>query len=381
MLQEIQILNQSSKSTVTLMWDTEEKRNVVVKELAGEHPVYDKLKELRHPYLPRIYSTEQKEGVLCVTEEYIDGAALGDISLSERELSRAFLELCCVLEFLHGEGIVHRDIKPDNILLAPDGHIRLIDFDAAREPKEGDIQDTCLLGTRGYAPPEQYGFSQTDARADFYALGATFRQLLGPIARKGRWKRILRKCTAIDPDDRYRSAGQIRRTIYRGRILRWIIRPICLIVIIMFVALSVSIFTTPSPRFAVLSLFGMADTEVWQEDEISEDVLRKAVEDGSAPLMYEYAGSKALEVYYLLREIYPDLLIVYSGYMDQEGALVYGCIEATYSIRAGAYFFDGFDGVVCVRQDGIVMNVKTEEYDKYAPAVMAIYEVIQQMPK
>ena len=62
------------------------------------------------------------------------------------------------------------------------------------------------LGTRGYAPPEQFGFAQTDARADLYALGATFRQLLGPVARKGRWRHILRRCTALDPKDRYASA-------------------------------------------------------------------------------------------------------------------------------------------------------------------------------
>ena len=91
-------------------------------------------------------------------------------------------ELCEVLVFLHGYGIIHRDIKPSNLLLAPDGHIRLIDFDAAREGKPSADNDTRLLGTRGYAPPEQYGFAQTDSRADIYAAGVTMKQLLGKQA-------------------------------------------------------------------------------------------------------------------------------------------------------------------------------------------------------
>ena len=263
MLQEIQVLHRSEKSTVVLMLDTQTGGRVVRKELAGEHTAYDKLRELSHPYLPRILSVEHRQGETLVTEEYVEGAALGNISLSERALTKAFLELCQVLEFLHSHGILHRDIKPDNILLAADGHIRLIDFDAAREPKEGEEQDTRLLGTRGYAPPEQYGFAQTDARADFYALGATFRQLLGPVARKGRWRRILRKCTALDPKDRYASAGQIRRAVYRGRILRWGVRPACLMLCGLFAALVISVFADPSSRLAVLSLFGGADTQVW----------------------------------------------------------------------------------------------------------------------
>lgn len=165
LLQAIQNLHQSDKSAVTLMLDTETGRKVVVKELAGTHLVYEKLQKLRHPYLPRVLSVVQADGKTCVTEEYIEGVSLGQASLSERALARAFLELCGALEFLHKHGILHRDIKPEHILLDPGGHIRLIDFDAAREPKDGEEQDTRLLGTRGYAPPEQYGFSQTDRRA------------------------------------------------------------------------------------------------------------------------------------------------------------------------------------------------------------------------
>lgn len=381
MLQEIQILHQSDKSKVTLMLDTEMGGRVVAKELNGAHPVYEKLLELRHPYLPRVLSVVQTAEKTHVTEEYIEGVSLKRASLSERALARAFSELCQVLEFLHGHGILHRDIKPEHILLAPDGHIRLIDFDAAREPKADEVQDTRLLGTRGYAPPEQFGFAQTDARADLYALGATFRQLLGPVARKGRWRHILRRCTALDPKDRYASAGQIRRAVYRGRVFRWAVRPACAVLLALLLFVSGAVLANTSSRLALFSVLGLADTQVWQEEQIDLAALRQAVENGTAPLMYEYSGPDALIAYDRLREQYPDLLILYSGYMDQEGAMVFGCVESTFLIRYGAYTFEGLHSVVKVYPNGRIEPVTTADYDGCAPAVIALYETIDAMPR
>lgn len=381
LLQTVELLHQSDKSTVALVIDTETGKKVVRKELSGRHLIYSKLQTIYHPYLPNILSVRLENGKTIVTEEYIEGASLGRISLSERGLTRAFLELCQVLEFLHGHGILHRDIKPDNILLAPDGHIRLIDFDAAREPKANEAQDTRLLGTRGYAPPEQFGFAQTDARADLYALGATFRQLLGPVARKGRWRHILRRCTALDPKDRYASAGQIRRAVYRGRVFRWAVRPACAVLLTLLLFVSGAVLANTSSRLALFSVLGLADTQVWQEEQIDLAALRQAVENGTAPLMYEYSGPDALIAYDRLRELYPDLLILYSGYMDQEGAMVFGCVESTFLIRYGAYTFEGLHSVVKVTPNGRIEPVTTADYDDYAPAIVALYETIDAMPR
>ena len=381
LLQTVELLHQSDKSTVALVIDTETGKKVVRKELSGRHLIYSKLQTIYHPYLPNILSVRLENGKTIVTEEYIEGASLGRISLSERGLTRAFLELCQVLEFLHGHGILHRDIKPDNILLAPDGHIRLIDFDAAREPKANEAQDTRLLGTRGYAPPEQFGFAQTDARADLYALGATFRQLLGPVARKGRWRHILRRCTALDPKDRYASAGQIRRAVYRGRVFRWAVRPACAVLLALLLFVSGAVLANTSSRLALFSVLGLADTQVWQEEQIDLAALRQAVENGTAPLMYEYSGPDALIAYDRLRELYPDLLILYSGYMDQEGAMVFGCVESTFLIRYGAYTFEGLHSVVKVTPNGRIEPVTTADYDDYAPAIVALYETIDAMPR
>lgn len=381
LLQTVELLHQSDKSTVALVIDTETGKKVVRKELSGRHLIYSKLQTIYHPYLPNILSVRLENGKTIVTEEYIEGASLGRISLSERGLTRAFLELCQVLEFLHGHGILHRDIKPDNILLAPDGHIRLIDFDAAREPKANEAQDTRLLGTRGYAPPEQFGFSQTDARADIYALGATFRQLLGPVARKGRWRHILRRCTALDPKDRYASAGQIRRAVYRGRVFRWAVRPACAVLLALLLFVSGAVLANTSSRLALFSVLGLADTQVWQEEQIDLAALRQAVENGTAPLMYEYSGPDALIAYDRLREQYPDLLILYSGYMDREGAMVFGCVESTFLIRYGTYTFEGLHSVVKVTPNGRIEPVTTADYDGCAPAVIALYETIDAMPR
>lgn len=381
LLQTVELLHQSDKSTVALVIDTETGKKVVRKELSGRHLIYSKLQTIYHPYLPNILSVRLENGKTIVTEEYIEGASLGRISLSERGLTRAFLELCQVLEFLHGHGILHRDIKPDNILLAPDGHIRLIDFDAAREPKANEAQDTRLLGTRGYAPPEQFGFAQTDARADLYALGATFRQLLGPVARKGRWRHILRRCTALDPKDRYASAGQIRRAVYRGRVFRWAVRPACAVLLALLLLVSGAVLANTSSRLALFSVLGLADTQVWEEEQIDLAALRQAVENGTAPLMYEYSGPDALIAYDRLREQYPDLLILYSGYMDREGAMVFGCVESTFLIRYGAYTFEGLHSVVKVTPNGRIEPVTTADYDGCAPAVIALYETIDAMPR
>lgn len=380
MLQEIELLHQSDKSTITLILDTEMKRRMVEKRLRGEHPLYQRLETLKHPYLPQIYLVEQETDECIVLEEYIEGVSLRRATLSERALTRALLELCDILQYLHSQGILHRDIKPENILLAPDGHIRLIDFDAAREPKPDGVQDTQLLGTRGYAPPEQYGFSQTDCRADLYALGATFQELLGPISRKRRWKRILRKCTAMDPKDRYRSANQIRRAVYRGRIHRWLIRPVVTICLLLLLLFTATLFINSGPRSALLGLFGLS-AEVWTEDEIDLDKLQAAIDDGTAPAMYAYGGSEAVERYELLESRYPDLMILYSGYMTPDGALVFAGVRTTYLIQYGVNTMDGLSWIAKVYPDGSMEEITVEQYEQNAPAVMALYERLMELPR
>lgn len=214
--EEIRLLKESEKSTVQLVRQKDGEQVFIRKILKGQHPVYSTLLNCPHAYLPKLYDVDLSDDATTIIEEYIEGQSLGSAELSEKQLLSAVRELCSVLEFLHGKDIIHRDIKPSNILLAKDGHIRLIDFDAARMPKDDLEQDTRLLGTRGYAPPEQYGFAQTDARADIYALGITLKQLLGDKAQKPHYKRIIQKCTNLNPDKRYQSVRQVKTAFSCG---------------------------------------------------------------------------------------------------------------------------------------------------------------------
>ena len=135
------------------------------------------------------------------------------------------LQLCDGLIMLHRKGIIHRDIKPSNIILqAVGGHdfVRLIDYDAARIVKEEQKEDTRLLGTKGYAPPEQYGYGQTDQRSDIYSLGITFKEMLGENY-NGWLRPILQKCTEVDARSRYQTVADLKKALLyhrRNKLLR-----------------------------------------------------------------------------------------------------------------------------------------------------------------
>lgn len=235
----IKELNQSEKSMVHLVREKGGGESFVRKVLEGRHEIYQVLQGCPHPYLPKLYEVTVSDESTTVIEEYIEGEIPDGQDLSDRQLRRMIKELCTVLEFLHGKGIIHRDIKPSHVLLAGDGHIRLIDFDAARMPKNDLERDTRLLGTKGYAPPEQYGFAQTDERADIFALGVTLKQLLGDRAEKKTYKRIIKKCTRLDPDKRYQSARQVRQAFSQRE------RVVCCGALALFLAALLGCMTLP----------------------------------------------------------------------------------------------------------------------------------------
>ena len=184
------------------------------------------LRALDDPGLPRYYEQYQNDRMLCVVREYIDGEPL-DAYARERQLSLEEItgisrQLCRILRALHTHvpPVVHRDIKPENIIVRPDGRIALIDFDIARAVREGAEADTVFFGTRGYAPPEQYGFGQTDCRADIYAFGVLLRWLVTGSTRENRniaidggLQRVIDGCTAFSPEARYGDIDQVLRAL------------------------------------------------------------------------------------------------------------------------------------------------------------------------
>ena len=178
------------------------------------------LKDLRHSNIPQVFDFFFENDTVYTVIDYIQGESL-DKPLKRGEhypqsqIVKWGCQLLGALSYLHSpihgdppRGYVHSDIKPANIMLTKDGVIRLIDFGIARLVKEDSDTDTEFLGTRGYAPPEQYGFGQTDARSDIYSLGVTIQRMLGKNY-DGWMKKILAKCTKLDPENRYESAQNL----------------------------------------------------------------------------------------------------------------------------------------------------------------------------
>ena len=145
------------------------------------------LSSLSHPGLPRVtdYFSEGDKHFLVM--DYVEGHSLAELletnqaPFSESRVLDWGEQLCDVLGYLHSQTppIIYRDLKPENIIASTNRQrVRLIDFGAARTYKAQKGKDTTAIGTPGFAPPEQYGQGQTDARSDVYSLGATLHQLL-----------------------------------------------------------------------------------------------------------------------------------------------------------------------------------------------------------
>ncbi|WP_220197393.1 right-handed parallel beta-helix repeat-containing protein [Ktedonospora formicarum] len=148
------------------------------------------LASLNHPHLPRIYDHFEERGRWYLVMDYIEGETLDkrlasalDGKLPLTDAIQIGLQLCDVLDYLHAHQppIVFRDLKPDNVMLAANDHLYLIDFGIARFFKPGQAKDTISLGTPGYASPEQYGRMQTTIRSDIYSLGATLHHAITGI--------------------------------------------------------------------------------------------------------------------------------------------------------------------------------------------------------
>lgn len=138
------------------------------------------LQQLRHPRIPRVYSHFTDEGRHYLTMDFIRGEDLEQIieregRIDEQRVLRWADEICDVLGYLHGKGLIYRDMKPSNVMIEPGGDVKLIDFGIAKvfKPTERGTQ----IGTPGYAPPEQYQGLATP-QSDIYALAATLHHLL-----------------------------------------------------------------------------------------------------------------------------------------------------------------------------------------------------------
>jgi len=190
---------------------------------------YKILSQLNYDSLPKIYDYYQLSNSNVMIEEFLPGQSLTDLinfngKIPYIQALKIALELCDIVQFLHSQNnsIIHRDIKPDNIIYGADGHVKLIDFGAARNYKINQTKDTVYYGTLGYAPPEQFGFGQTDHRTDIFSIGMTMLHMLtGKAPERGdknilshdipkKLRKIIFKATQFDPDKRYHNISSLK---------------------------------------------------------------------------------------------------------------------------------------------------------------------------
>lgn len=218
---ELTVLDE--KKNIVLVQDIRNSELSVKKTLdIYSHDVYEQLASVRIEGVPAVKECVADDGKLIVVEEYVQGRSLKQVLdeqglLNEEQAYDIAVQLADILVRLHQlePAIVHRDIKPSNIIIEKNGHVNLIDFNAARHVNADKNEDTRMLGTVYFAAPEQFGFGQSDERTDIYGLGATINYIMtgdkpGAGIAECRFSDILKKCLMVDAKDRYQSAEELR---------------------------------------------------------------------------------------------------------------------------------------------------------------------------
>lgn len=204
-------------------------RNRQTEFLRNEMEIMKKMADRKFSGIPKAYRIFEENGEVYLVREYIEGMSLAQMVLqkggiSEAEICRISRKICQTAEQFQNpdEPIIHRDIKPENIVVTPGGEVVFIDFGTMRSYKKDGSRDTFVVGTRGTAAPEQYGYTQTDQRTDVYAIGQTMLYMvsesyemnqLSECAVSRRMKKIIEKACSFDPDKRYGDAVQLRRAV------------------------------------------------------------------------------------------------------------------------------------------------------------------------
>ena len=217
----VSVLSDKNDCRVLRVRNKSTKQDMVVRSFPTAVSAYEELYNINAQNLPLIYDVINCDDGQIVLEEFIEGVTISEVMesgnyhyLGTRKVIRA---VCHALNVLHERNLVHRDIKPENVVIGKDGRVVLIDFNAARKISSAS-KDTVIMGTVGYASPEQLGVAQSDARTDVYAVGVLLNVMITgkhPSEKLAKRKagRIVRKCTNINPDERYQSAEKLANTL------------------------------------------------------------------------------------------------------------------------------------------------------------------------
>lgn len=187
------------------------KGKIYVKKQVDNIQVYKKLQALKDPSIPPIKKIEND----LIFYEFIEGSTLRTLiedgtPITSYDIFHLISLLISTLSNLHEHKIIHKDIKPENIIISNTGKVYLIDFGAARLEKEGS-RDTHLLGTEYYASPEHYGYAQTSFKSDIYSLG----KIIEELDKRQSFTDMITRCCAIDPANRYASYTEMKKALDR----------------------------------------------------------------------------------------------------------------------------------------------------------------------
>ncbi len=203
---------------ISLVQDLESGKVYVQKVLdIFNYNLYYQLYENPISGTPRIFDFEKNGDRLIIIEEYITGSSVEELlnnsALNSDYIYHYLTQLCDIVGRLHAMNppIIHRDIKPSNVIITADNQVVLIDFNAAKYYSLEDSSDTILLGTRGYAAPEQYGFGVSSPETDIYAIGALIKDIVD--GKDSVLKPIIEKCMQLNQKDRYSNISELKAAI------------------------------------------------------------------------------------------------------------------------------------------------------------------------
>ena len=217
----VSVLSDKNECKVLKLKNKELDKYIVLRSFSKSLSAYEELYKISCTNLPLIYDVINLDDGQIVLEEFIEGITIAQVMESGKYRyigTRTVLRsVCHALTVLHERNIVHRDIKPENVMIATDGRVVLIDFNAARKISTAS-KDTVVMGTVGYASPEQLGLTQSDERTDIYALGVMLNVMItgkhpSEKLAKGKLGRIVRKCTNVNPTERYQSAEKLSKVL------------------------------------------------------------------------------------------------------------------------------------------------------------------------
>lgn len=198
---------------------------IMMKKLSAAEcfTLYRKIQNIQEKHLMRIFDVQMNNNLCEILCEYVPGYTLDYLvekngPFKEKKAREIMVQLCEGLKALHDNGIIHKDIKPSNVIMAPDGTVKIIDFDISRTKKPNQTKDTAIFGTAGYASPEHFGFAQTDEKADIYSCGVLFNFLLtgkkpDELMYDGPAAYIIQQCIQIDKEKRFNNSNELKAAI------------------------------------------------------------------------------------------------------------------------------------------------------------------------